>query len=63
LRRWQSNAELTQRDLAAKLKKPPSYVHKTEVGDRRIDPIEMVLRCRACKLKLSAAVAELEKEI
>jgi predicted transcriptional regulator len=63
LRRWRSDAELTQRDLAAKLKKPPSYVHKTEVGDRRIDPVEMVLWCRACKVKTSVAIVELDAQV
>jgi len=41
-------AGLTQRALAAQLKKPHSYVHKVEHGDRRIDPIEFVAWCRAC---------------
>lgn len=41
-------AGLTQRALAAKLKRPHSYVAKVEHGDRRIDPVEFVEWCRAC---------------
>jgi predicted transcriptional regulator len=60
LRGWRLKAELTQRDLAARLKKPPSYVHKTEVGERRIDPVELVRWCRACELKPTTAISQIE---
>ena len=50
LRGWREEAGLTQRDLAGRLKKPQTYVHKTEVGYRRIDPIELVQWARACDL-------------
>lgn len=60
LRKWRENAGLTQRGLAEKLKKPPSFTHKCEVGDRRIDPIELIAWCRACGLKPTAAIAEIE---
>jgi transcriptional regulator with XRE-family HTH domain len=33
-------AGLTQTDLAQRLGKPPSYVAKYELGDRRIDVLE-----------------------
>jgi transcriptional regulator with XRE-family HTH domain len=48
LRSWRTESGQTQRDLAMKLKKPPSYVHKTEVGERRVDPLEFIAWCRAC---------------
>ena len=38
---------LTQRDLAEKLGKPHSYVHKSEIGERRLDVLEFVAFCRA----------------
>jgi transcriptional regulator with XRE-family HTH domain len=63
LRKWRNGAGLTQRALALRLKKPPSYVHKTEVGDRSIDPIEFIAWARACGLKPIAALAALEREI
>lgn len=42
------DAELTQRALAKKLRKPHSFVAKVEHGDRRIDPVEFVAWCKAC---------------
>ena len=63
LRRWRTDAELTQRDLAARLRKPPSYVHKCEVGDRRIDPVEMVCWCRACGFDPHDALNDLLTEL
>ena len=48
LRTWRNDAGLTQRELASKLRKPASYVHKCEVADRRIDPLEFINWCRAC---------------
>jgi hypothetical protein len=59
LRAWRTEAELSQRGLAAKLKRPPSYVHKVEVADRRIDPIEFIAWCRACGVDSAAAIKEL----
>lgn len=56
---WRTAAELTQRGLAARLKKPPSYVHKVEVGDRRIDPIEFIAWCRACGVEVCVAIRQL----
>jgi transcriptional regulator with XRE-family HTH domain len=60
LRAWRIAAGQTQRDLAERLKKPASYVHKTEVGERRIDPIEFIAWCRACGLSPSKMVDHIE---
>ena len=35
-------AGLTQRDLAARLKRPHSFVGRIEAGERRIDVIEFI---------------------
>ena len=48
LREQREHAEFTQRELAKRLKKPYSYVHKVEHAQRRIDPIELVAWCNAC---------------
>lgn len=40
-------AEMTQRELAAKLKRPPSYVGKVENGERKIEVFEFVDWCAA----------------
>ena len=44
-------AGLTQRELAARLKLPRSYVSKVETGERRIDPVECVAWARACAIE------------
>ena len=40
-------ASLSQAELAKKLSKPPSYVAKYELGERRLDVVEMcaILKC------------------
>lgn len=49
---------MTQRELGRKLKRPHIFVHKTETGDRRIDPVEFIAWCRACGMEqLSQAEA------
>lgn len=40
-------AKMTQREFAAKLKRPPSYVAKVEVGERKIEVFEFVDWCQA----------------
>jgi ribosome-binding protein aMBF1 (putative translation factor) len=50
---------LTQRELAARLRRPHSYVAKIEGGERRIDVIEFIELARALRmdpLKLFALV-------
>jgi transcriptional regulator with XRE-family HTH domain len=41
LREAREAAGLTQAQVAAKLGKPQSYVSKVELGERRIDPVEL----------------------
>lgn len=43
-----TGAGLTQRALAEKLDTPHSMIFKIEHGERRIDPVEFALWCRAC---------------
>ena len=38
---------LTQRDLAARVGKPPSFVAKIEIGERRVDVVEFIALARA----------------
>lgn len=48
LRGMRERAGLTQRGLAAKLGVTHVFVHKSEVGDRRVDVAEFVDWCLAC---------------
>lgn len=36
------DANLTQKEVAARLRKPQSYVSKSELGERRLDVIELL---------------------
>ena len=54
-------AGLTQRDLAARLGVPPSWVAKTELGERRLDVVEFIRLVRALGKdpgRMLAAVAQ-----
>ena len=51
----------SQRALALKLRKPHSYVYKSEIGDRRIDPLEFIAWCRACKRAPTRSLSEIER--
>lgn len=48
VRAMRRGAALTQDELALRLKKPQSYVTKSERGERRLDLIEWLTLCRAC---------------
>lgn len=48
LRAMRESAGLTQRDLARKLRIHNTMVHRSEIGDRRIDPVEFAAWCQAC---------------
>ena len=61
------NAGLTQRDVAKRLKVPPSWVAKVETGERRIDLVEMCHFSSACETdptslcsRLSAQIAKIQ---
>lgn len=52
-------AGMTQRDLAAKLGKQPSWVAKIEGRERRLDIIEYVAICRALGLDECSVLNEI----
>jgi transcriptional regulator with XRE-family HTH domain len=59
LRKMRTNAGLTQRDLATLLKMHNTMVHRSEIGDRRIDPVEFAAWCRACGVDPGDAIRKL----
>lgn len=42
-------AGVTQVELGKAFKRPHTFVHKVEAGDRRIDPVEFARWCLACQ--------------
>jgi len=59
LRRLREEADMTQRDLAAKLRVNHVWVHKSEIGERRVDITEFLDWCVACGVDPAQAFAEL----
>jgi transcriptional regulator with XRE-family HTH domain len=56
LRQMRIEAQLTQEDLAARLRKPQSFVSKYESGERRLDLVELHHVCKAAGLDLISFV-------
>lgn len=52
---------LSMRDLATKLEKPHSYIHKVEQGDRRLDVVEYVWYCEALGVSPEEGLAIISK--
>lgn len=47
-----TNSELTQVQLAKKLKKPQSYVSKYETGERKLEFVEVMDICSVCGISM-----------
>jgi transcriptional regulator with XRE-family HTH domain len=61
LRRMREAASLTQRQLAEKLRVSHVFVHKSEVGERRVDVMEFIDWCIACGMDSDEAFRALRK--
>jgi transcriptional regulator with XRE-family HTH domain len=59
LRRLRQDAQLTQRQMAAKLRVTHVWVHKSEIGERRVDIAEFMDWCVTCGVDPGKAFAEL----
>jgi len=57
------NAGLTQRQLAEALGREQNLIGRIETGQRRIDLIEWVGICRACKADPELEIAKLVRQI
>jgi predicted transcriptional regulator len=62
LRQIRDHAELTQRDLAKRLKRNQPWVHKCEIGERRVDVSEFLDWCAACQSDPHEALRQLIKQ-
>ena len=56
LRDLRAEAGLTQRELAALVHQPQSWVYKCETGIRRVDIAEFCDWCRACAIEPDSAL-------
>jgi hypothetical protein len=61
LRTWREASGQSQRILALRLRKPPSYVHKCEVAERKVDPLEFADWIEACDVSPAAAIATIQQ--
>jgi len=59
MRQLREEAGLTQRVLGIRLKKPQSWVHNCEIGNRRVDVTEFIAWARACAADPSIAFRRL----
>ena len=56
-------AGLTQRQLAAAVGREQSFIGRIEKGQRRVDLVEWVVICRACKADPEAEISRLVRQI
>jgi transcriptional regulator with XRE-family HTH domain len=61
LRETREKAGLTQAQLAKRLGRRQTFVSKYELGERRLDLVEMVLICKAMKIPFGKFAREFEK--
>jgi transcriptional regulator with XRE-family HTH domain len=62
LRSIRQEASFTQRQLAAKLRVNHVFVHKSEIGERRVDVTEFMDWCLACGVDPVEAVRRLRRQ-
>lgn len=60
LREIREQAGLSQAELAEQLQRPRTFVTKCELGERRIDLLEWMRFCQACKVEPSEFLLRLE---
>ena len=61
LREIRMEAGLTQEELARKLDRKQSFVSKYEIGERRLDLVEISQICRALDISLTRFTREFER--
>ena len=57
LRRLREEAELTQRELGKRLKKPQSWIYNCETANRRVDVTEFVAWAKGCGVEPGDALS------
>jgi transcriptional regulator with XRE-family HTH domain len=63
LRETRQAAQLTQVQLAKRIGQSQSFVSKVEIGERRLDVIQLRTLCQALGTTLPAFIAQLEERL
>lgn len=63
LKEARERSGLTQRDVAARLKVPQSFVSKYESAERRLDVLELRRLCRVLKISLPDLIRNIESSL
>jgi len=63
LRATRQDRRLSQREVARRLAKPPSYVNKCETGERQLNIIELRDWCGALEMPWVEFVQRLDREL
>jgi len=63
LRVLRTESNLTQKELATRLQRPQTYVSKYELGERRLDLLELHDICHACGVTLAELVKRIEPSL
>jgi transcriptional regulator with XRE-family HTH domain len=63
LRDARISAKLTQRDVASRLDKPPSFPHKVETGERELNVIGLMDYCSALGIDFVTFSRQMKEEI
>jgi transcriptional regulator with XRE-family HTH domain len=61
LRELRNKAGLSQRQLAAKVRRPQWWVARIEIGSRRIDVTEFIVFCEGCGKDPAGAIKALRR--
>lgn len=56
-------AGLTQREVAARLRKPAAFPHKVEHGEREINIVELLDYCEALELDFTEFAAQVKRAV
>jgi transcriptional regulator with XRE-family HTH domain len=61
LRRLREQAGFSQRELAEQIGESQWWVHRGEIGSRRVDVAEFIVWCRGCGVEPDEALRQLAK--